>query len=112
MKYEGLSHRESGMSVNGLGPFIFGDTIGIFVILKCFPGAKRQFVSLCFCWEVKSAVQHLTVGQTVVGVVIFCVTDDIPLRICVYVRAHAVQQDVFSCPELCFFLAVNLVICS
>jgi hypothetical protein len=61
MKCEGLSQREPGMTVNGLGPFIFGDTFSIFVVLNCFPGAKPQFVSLCLCREVESAVQHLTV---------------------------------------------------
>jgi hypothetical protein len=107
MKYEGLSQRESGMTVNGLGPFIFGDTVGIFIVLKCFPGAKSQFISVCLWWEVVccTAPHCLTsVGQ---GVVVVCVTDDIPLRICVCMCTcvRAVQQDAFSCPELCFFFS-------
>jgi hypothetical protein len=91
MKYEGLSQCESGMMVNGLGPFIFGDTFGIFVVLNCFTGAKPQFVSVCLWWEVKCEVQHLAVGQ---GVVVVCVTDGIPLRICVCMR----------CTTRCVFL--------
>ena len=51
------------MTVNGLGPFVFGDTFGIFVVLNCFPGAKPQFVSVCLWWEVKCAVQNITVDR-------------------------------------------------
>ena len=49
------------MTVNGLGPFIFGDTFGISVVLKCFQGTNPQFVSVCLWWEVKCAIQHLSV---------------------------------------------------
>ena len=49
------------MPVNGLGPFIFGDTFGIFVVLNFFTGAKPQFVSVWLWWAVKCAVQHVTV---------------------------------------------------
>jgi hypothetical protein len=42
---------ESGMTVNGLGPFIFDDTFGIFVVLDCLPGAKTHFVSVCLWWD-------------------------------------------------------------
>jgi hypothetical protein len=74
------------MTVNGFGLFIFGDTVGIFVVLKLFSRCKAP---VCISVLVVLSGVCCTAPHRST-VVVVCVTDDILLRICVCACARAV----------------------
>jgi hypothetical protein len=87
-----------------LGSFHFWGHFQYFYCIKLFSWCKAPVcISVLVVGSKVCCTAPHSLTSVGLGVVVLCVTDDIPLRICVCTRA--VQQDAFSCHELCFFFS-------